>query len=153
MAGLFRIYHVILRKTPPMTQPEITVCETIEFSKSTYFFRSDGIIEICLKDGSHMEIEDSMEEYRFLREKKDYLPMVFLINPGKDTTVSKEVRDFANSEAAAKITRAQAIVVDNLAHKIMANFIMRFYKTSITIKVFSDREKALKWLRQFVQPS
>ena len=76
--------------------------------------------------------------------------MVLLVFPGTDTSASKEVRDLANSEEAAKYTRAQAIVVDNLAHRIMGNFIMKFYKAGITVKVFSERNKAEEWLKQFL---
>ena len=133
-----------------MLTKEANILERIEFKKSVYEFREDGIIHIRIKDGIHMELEDSLEEYRFLKTKKEFIPMLFLINPGEDTSVSKEVRDFANSTTAAKITKAQAIVVNSLAHKIMANFIMRFYKTGITIRVFSNEEKAVKWLRQFL---
>ncbi len=76
--------------------------------------------------------------------------MVLLVFPGTDTSATKEVRDLANSPEAAKYTKAQAIVVDNLAHRIMANFIMKFYKAGIIVRVFSERKKAEDWLQQFL---
>lgn len=97
-----------------------------------------------------MELEDSRKEYNVLATKTDFLPAVFLINPGKDTTASKGVRDLVNSKESAKITKAQAIVVDNLAHRIMANFVMKFNNSGIVIKVFSDEAIATEWLYQFI---
>ena len=45
--------------------------------------------------------------------------------------------------------KAEAIVVNSLAHKIMANFITKFYKTPMPIKIFNDEESALQWLINF----
>ena len=129
---------------------EVIVNERIEFDKSFVEFRDDGIVKIILKDGVHMELRDSLDQHRVLIEKKEYIPFVILVDPGKDTSASKEVRDFSNSHDAAKTTMAQAIVVSNLAHRIIANFMKKFYTTKMELRVFTDEQEAVNWLYKYV---
>jgi hypothetical protein len=131
-----------------MTNPKGKIVETIEFDKSIYQFRDDGIVLISIKDGVHVELEDSLAEYDVLIEKKEYLPLRVLIRSGDDTTVSKEVRDYANSAEARSLMNAQALVVNTLAQKIMANFILNFYKVPVKIKLFTNELDAINWLEQ-----
>lgn len=131
-----------------MTSELITVVETIEFEKSIYEFCDDGLVIITVKDGVHMELEDSKKEHQMLLKKPEYLPLRVLIKSGINSSVSKEVRDYSNSEEAYKIIRAEALVVNSLAQKIMADFISKFYKIPMNLKIFNDEEKAIRWLKQ-----
>ncbi|MBD3638902.1 MAG: STAS/SEC14 domain-containing protein [Crocinitomicaceae bacterium] len=130
-----------------MVEDVIEVVERVDFKKSTYEFQSDGIVVITIKDDVHLEIEDALEEFRVLLQKQSYHPVKALIIPGENASVSKEVRDFANSAEGKSIMKCQAIVVESLAHRIMANFMKRFYKTPVTIKIFNDKYEALDWLQ------
>ena len=129
-----------------MSQEVVAVKEVVEFKKSTYIFRSDGIVEIRIKDDVHLELQDALVEFRTLLDRRSYLPMRSLIVPGQNCSVSKDVRDFSNSEEAKRIVNCQAIVVETLAHKIIANFIKNFYKTPIKTQIFSREKEAIKWL-------
>lgn len=130
-----------------MSEQKINIIDIVEFSKTTYYFREDGIIIIRIKDEVHLELEDSKKEQQMLYENKaNYIPMKVMIVPGKNASVSKEVRDYSNAPENAKMIKAEAIVVETLAHKIMANFVKNFYKTPMPIKIFNDEESALKWL-------
>lgn len=126
---------------------KVKVIETIEFEKSIYEFRDDGILFITVKDNVHLELADSKEEYAMLLTKSEYLPLNVLIRAGKHSSTSKEVRDYANSKDARAIMNAQALVVESLAHKILANFIKNFYKVPVKLQIFNDDESALQWLK------
>ena len=133
-----------------MTSTSVRVTETVEFEKSVYHFREDDIVIIRIKDNVHMELEDSRAEREMLyREKAHLLPMKVMIVPGEHASVSKEVRDYSNAPENTKMIKAEAIVVQALAHKIMANFITKFYKTPMPVKIFNNEEKALEWLINF----
>lgn len=134
-----------------MIKEAVRVVEIKEFDKSLYEFREDGIIVISIKDGSHMELEDMLKEHRFVLSKQEYLPMRVLVKPGKNTSISKEVREYVNRPDAKKLVYCQAILVDNLAHKIIADFMMRLYRTPGAFKVFSDEDRAIEWVKNYQQ--
>lgn len=133
-----------------IAEKSANIIDIVEFKKTTYYFRADGIVIIKIKDNVHLELEDSKEEQQMLySEKEDYIPLRVIINPGKHASVSKEVRDYSNHPDNAKMILAEAIVVQSMAHKIMANFIKNFYKTPMQIKIFNDEESAVNWLSSF----
>lgn len=123
--------------------------ETIEFPKSIYSFTEEGIVIVSIKDNAHMELVDTLIEYRAMQEKVEYLPARILVKPGQNTSISKEVREFVNKPSSKALVLCQAILVDNLAHKIIANFMMKLYKQPGAFKVFSNEEEAINWLREF----
>lgn len=125
---------------------QLELIEKKEFKKSNWDFYEDGIIRIRIKDNAEIELEDTIIEYNYIKNRPDYLPMRILVIPGKNSTASKEVRDYSNSEERRSIVNAQAYVVESLAHKIIVNFMKTFYKTPVKFKVFSDEDEALSWL-------
>ena len=99
-----------------MPTDTVKIIETVEFEKTIYEFRNDGILFITVKDNVHLEFEDSKAEHDMLLTKPEYLPLKVLIRAGKNASTSKEVRDYANSAEARAIMNAQALVVESLAH-------------------------------------
>lgn len=53
---------------------------------------------------------------------------------------------FAQSQEHAALRMSQALVLKSLAHKIVANFYLKFNKPSCPAAVFSDPEEAVKWI-------
>jgi hypothetical protein len=48
--------------------------------------------------------------------------------------------------ATAGLKTKEAIVVKNLAQRILANFMIRYVKQAHPVKLFSSEEQALSWL-------
>jgi len=131
---------------------ETKVLERVELSKSFGEFREDGIFRMTLNDGVHLEVEDARDNHEYLRSRLEYLPLYILADPGKETSVSKEVRDFSfTDEVAGATTNAIAILVNNLAHQIVINFIVRFYKNKTKLKSFKNENEAIVWLRSLIK--
>lgn len=76
-----------------MTDSTPHIVSIKEFEKSTYNFRSDGVVEIHQKNDSCTELEDAIKEFEFLSGMTDYLPMVAIVYPGQNTSISSEVRE------------------------------------------------------------
>lgn len=130
-----------------MSTDLVEIVETIEFTKSTYQFREDGIVVITVKDEAHMEMPDMLEEFEGISKMTDFLPMRAVIHPGKSTSVSKEVRDYINTPKAMEVVYCQAILVDNLAHRLVATFIMKIYPVPGKIKLFDKESAAIAWVK------
>ena len=65
----------------------------------------------------------------------------------KDTTVSSEGRDYA--ESREKPAKAEAFVIESLSQRILFKFYRKFRSVNYPMKEFSNREDALTWLNKF----
>jgi hypothetical protein len=117
--------------------------------KSTIIFYKSGIVEIKIKDGSLIEMEDSMEQFELLKSTMPPEKHLVLTDAGQGSSITKEVREFGNSPEAAAISKAQAVIVYSLYQRILVNFLIniaRRLKHGMTVKLFTDRMKAIEWL-------
>ena len=119
----------------------------VDLSSSTLYFLEGNIVVIYLKDNKEVDLKAAKEQYRAIGEVLTNEGCSILTVPGIGTTITKEVRDFIQRFPSNTI--AEAIVVDNLAHRIVANFISKFNRPGKQVKLFSDEKKAIKWLRNF----
>ena len=60
--------------------------------------------------------------------------------------IDPEVRKWASAPDGNKKTIADAILINSLAHKLQANFYLKFNKPVKPTKLFNAREKAVVWL-------
>jgi len=133
-----------------MLEP-LEIVETKEFKNSTYEFRSDGITIIRVKDDSMIDMEETRKEFDFMRTRSDYLPLVAIVHAGKNSNITKEVREFLNTDEARSMIKAEAIITDSLAHKILLNFIGKLYKHPVNLKMFTSSEEGERWLQQYLE--
>ncbi len=71
-----------------------------------------------------------------------------LFTTSKFVIMEKEVMEFISNEAN-KYGKADAFVIQSLPQKLIGNFYLKFHKPKIPSKLFTSKEKALKWLRTF----
>ncbi|MEQ8909733.1 MAG: hypothetical protein RIC95_11105 [Vicingaceae bacterium] len=65
------------------------------------------------------------------------------------TNMTTEARNyFAQCDLTRKHTIALAAVLQNLAHRMMYNFYLKFHKPNIPMKGFSKVNEATEWLAQ-----
>jgi|ERR1017187_1621548 hypothetical protein len=64
-------------------------------------------------------------------------------------SVTKEARDYMSSDIAIKNVSASAFLAGSVISKLMATFFLSYNKPNVPIKIFTDRNEALKWLGQF----
>jgi hypothetical protein len=128
-----------------------SVVETISDRASIIEFWDNDIICIKLKDNVQIELEDSKKQYLFLKSKFDGINKhLILVETGLDTSISKETREFASKPESNEMTRATAVIVKSLAHRIIINFIIKFtHQQKMKMKMFDDKQKAIDWLLTF----
>jgi hypothetical protein len=128
-----------------------SVVETISDRASIIEFWDNDIICIKLKDNVQIELEDSKKQYLFLKSKFDGINKhLILVETGLDRSISKEAREFASKPESNEMTRATAVIVKSLAHRIIINFIIKFtHQQKMKMKMFDDKQKAIDWLLTF----
>lgn len=128
-----------------------TVIESITDRASTIEFWGNNIICIKLKNDIQIELEDSQKQYLFLKSKYDGIHKhLILVEPGIDTSISKEAREFSSRPESNTMTKATAVIVKSLAHRILINFIIKLtHQQTMRMKLFDDKQKAIEWLLTF----
>ena len=128
-----------------------TIIESYDDRTSTIAFWGNGIIQIKLKDNIQIELEDSKNQYEFLKSKYNGINKnLILIEIGNDCSISKEAREFGEKPESNEMTQAMAVVVKSLAHRIIINFIIKFtHHQTMKMRMFDDKQKAIHWLLTF----
>lgn len=109
-----------------------------------------GIIENAIQEGVHIEDTDVLEIKHHnlsLTKGKRY---TVLVSSGYLSSISKEARELTASKEFAMNTVAKAIIVDTTGHQLIGNFYLNVNKPHIKTKLFTNREKALNWLREIL---
>ncbi len=111
----------------------------------------NGIIfHAIIKSRVTISIELMEEGYRFLRDNgggKFYNIFEF----ERFSDVEPEVRAWAARNSGNKFTLADAIVINSLPHKILADFYMRFNRPAKPTRIFSDFDKAVLWIETLIR--
>jgi hypothetical protein len=127
-----------------------TLIPTIETAVSVLTIHENGVGQMHFKDDIVMEIADQMEHLNGLIEITKKQPTPFIVTTGKRVIFSKEARENAVLLEAMSPVNAMAVIVQNLAYRLVADFYLRFNQPKIPYKVFTDQEKAIDWCKQFV---
>jgi len=107
----------------------------------------DGIVCTILTK-PHIELTDAMAVFE---------ARLRLTNSGRSRTVtdlrqmrsaSREARAFAASPRSTAHTEAIALLVGSLTTRVIASFFLGFNRPPHPIKVFTDPDAALRWLRE-----
>jgi hypothetical protein len=114
---------------------------------NAYIYKlENGIIKVQIKDNVSIEEKDIIEIKNINTELSNRKQYFLLFIAGKDAHISKEARELSAEEEMSKNKLAQAFVINSLAQKIIVDFFINVQKPSVLTKVFTDEEKALKWL-------
>jgi len=109
-------------------------------------FDEQGIMHVQFKAGEDVVLKDVLDMYEWKSEKLDGAKHYTVTTPEYGSTVDPEVRNWAQSPERAARIGADAFVVITLAHKLLANFYIKYNKPQHPTKVFSDNDTAMKWI-------
>jgi len=105
------------------------------------------IIENRLIDSSNIEVEDIKEVLIINNELSNGEQFALLIDTGEYTSSSIEAREFGATKEYAENIIAQAIFIHSIPQRIVGNFYIKVNKPFVETKLFTDRDKAIEWLK------
>ncbi|MFI5204879.1 MAG: STAS/SEC14 domain-containing protein [Flavobacteriales bacterium] len=117
----------------------------VDFEFATIQLRKDGIVEFTQKPVV-IDIVEVKECHAAMDALQVNQPFLLLVIVPLGASSTKEAREYASQKNIRNRIKAQAIVVDSLATRIMANVYMKINRPQQPIKVFSDKEAAIDWL-------
>lgn len=108
---------------------------------------SNEIVYVYLKDNCEINVKWQEKMLKVYEEITEGKLMHFVFTAGDGVSITKEARDNATKIEAQSLIGASAVVVDNLAYKLIANFYLKFNKPKRPYKVFSNKADAVLWLK------
>ncbi len=110
-----------------------------------------GIVETYMLPNSIIDAADIHEMKNYNLQLCENTPYVMLLTSGHLSDTTKEARELSARKDFSQLTLARALLTNSIGHKIVANFYLRVNVPHVKTKLFSDREKALTWLRTFLK--
>lgn len=126
----------------------VSVLESFRNGISLVEFWSNGIVYVGIRDDAEIQLEDSKWQYELLRSKFDGRHgLRVLVEPGPNTSITKEGREFASMPEKGEISLGTAVLVKSLAHRLVINFIIKIaYRKNMKMRMFDSKDKAIEWL-------
>lgn len=103
------------------------------------------------KDNMTLDVPEQMAHLENIIKITQNKPTPFVVTAGDNVTITKEARDNAILIEDISPLCATAVVVQNFAYKLIAEFYLKIQKPKQPYKVFSDVDKAFEWCNQFVR--
>jgi hypothetical protein len=119
------------------------VCDSAEIELK------EDYVHIQFRDMSIIGLEESKKVADLIIELCAGTPYPFITNGlGITIRMNNEARDFfASYPPLTKVRKAQALLVNNMPSKLLANFFIKYHKPVNPTKIFTDFDEALKWIR------
>lgn len=120
----------------------------LNLEKCVITLYDNRIVKIRFKDGVNFELNDAIEANQAmfdLAEGKPYLSLVDSIDVRGEIS-NDALNHFAKHPLTRGVRTAEAIVINSLHNRILANFYVKFTKSHNPVKIFSKMDAAINWL-------
>ena len=123
----------------------------IETTNCFIYLGDDGIMRLITKPMTHSVLETSMEEVEAMMSLANGKRVPLFSDIRNMLSVSPETRTYTNSPEVVKCFTAVGMMVGNVFSRVIGSFIVGINKPSYPVKLFTDEEKALNWLKQYIE--
>lgn len=124
----------------------LSTVKQLDFPEVNIQLKSNGIVYVLFKDNCTLDIDLQMRLLDYYVDITEGKRMRFVFLAGDNVSITKEARDNAVLIEEKSMVGASAIIVTNLAYKIIANFYMKVNKPKRPLKAFANESDALEWL-------
>jgi hypothetical protein len=118
-----------------------------ELSYATLEKRGD-FIWLIIKEDAELDVKE-VKEFTSMCEKLSGNKPYFLISDARvNLSITTEGRKAAASRTISPLLVANAVLVNNVAVRMVANFFTAVNKPHFKYKVFNEEQEALAWLKK-----
>lgn len=127
-------------------QSEVIIANSIEKEFYTVQLRADGIVHVHFKEGTVITVE-MQENLAKIYNEITKEPRPFIFTGGEFVSITKEARLNAIKMEPDTPIASNAIIVRNLAQRIIADYYYKFNKPARPYKVFKNYEEGISWIK------
>ena len=125
------------------------IANKIEYKTDVFTIRfiESNILENTI--ASHATVDEA-EVWELKRENvklTNGMPYAFLAIKGEFSLVTDRAKILMASKEIVGNTVAKALLIQSLSDRILANFYLKVNKPIVATKAFTNREKAILWLK------
>ncbi len=109
------------------------------------------IVRMKIIDGAEIEVEHAKENREATLNLTNNEKHLLIVDARSiNVYVSKEARSYSAEFEAGGPCIAKAFIVNSVANRLIGNFYINFNKPKVPTKLFSNEEKAIEWLTEFL---
>jgi hypothetical protein len=124
--------------------------EVINTKTSVYSMLKPSILLVVMKEDAIVDVPEVQENYETALRMTKGKRYASLVDARAFATITTEARDYSLQPEMYEHVVGQAILITSLANRLLANFLIRFYKKnkSVEMRIFNDYHMALHWLKE-----
>ena len=126
---------------------DVEIIKQIKLPEATLSLRQDGIVEVFYHTNTILDVPLQLRMADAFNNITDGKKSLFIIEAGEGVIVTKEARNNALKLEDSTPMLASAVVANNLAYRIIANFFVKVQKPEGKYKVVASKKEAVKWLK------
>ncbi|MCE3279119.1 MAG: hypothetical protein K0S44_1310 [Bacteroidetes bacterium] len=108
-----------------------------------------GIIRVNYLSGSVIDVAEKKELFKAYQEITNDVKSLFIFKAQNNVNFTKEAKKYSIRIEPFQPFMAIAVIADNLAYQILADFYFKIYKPKVAYKVVKSDEKAIEWLLSY----
>ena len=125
--------------------------EIIETRCAEVWLEEGNIVYVSLQQGAEVELDDVTEIKKAKSELVGDKKHLLCADITNIKSITKEARDFTGStETKNESMLAMALIMGSPISRVVGNFYIGLNKPLYPAKLFNDKEKAFKWLKEFL---
>lgn len=126
----------------------MNIIKEIDLEKSVITLYDNRIVKIRFKNMVDFVLDDAIIANQTMFDVVDGNPFLSLVDTldVRGQISNDAMNHFAKDPLTKGVRVAEAIVVDSLHNRILANFYLKFVKSHNPVKVFNNMDKAVVWL-------
>jgi len=124
------------------------VSEAIELRTARFWLDDEGIIRGELIPGGDFLLDDAKEMMALHRRLTGGRAAGLLMDIRALRSLPHEVRIYFTQPEHVEVHRAVALLVGSPLSRAIGNFFLGFNKPAMPMRLFSDEQSALEWLRR-----
>lgn len=121
----------------------------IQLKAFTTWLGENDICYTVVKSNAIVEISDAIENTGAVKELSEGKIYPLLVNLNEIKSITKEARDHFSMKDRTPGVSAIGLVIKSPASTIIGNFFLGLNKSMVPVKLFTNEEKAIAWLKQF----
>ncbi|MEO6901735.1 MAG: hypothetical protein ABI315_01110 [Bacteroidia bacterium] len=126
------------------------IISQIETTVALISLDENGIVHVHYKSYALYDVAQQLENKEAIYQLVGTRATPFLITSGENVIFTKSARENALKIEPTSPVCASAIVIENLAYRLVAEFYIKIQKPKKPHKIFTNREKAYEWCKQFL---
>ena len=123
------------------------IIKELDYLEVNLQLKSNEIVYVLFKDNCVIDVDFQMRLLDYYIDITNGKLMAFIFLAAENVSVTNEARDNAILIENQSMVGASALIVTNLAYKIIANFYMEVNKPKRPLKAFGNEEEAINWLQ------